>query len=945
MHLLNIDNFIVISYLILTLIIGIIKGRNIKSIKEYAIGNFNFSTAALVATITATWLDAAAAIGAHEKIYQFGIVWIIIFMGGALEIFLFQLLTPRIYKFKGHLSVSEILGTWYSPRARIIGGICVALHSIGIIGAQVAAIGYVCYEFFHISPSIGMLIGAGIVVIYSSLGGIKAVTITDMIQFAFFMVAISVIANVLIMKIGGFRQLINHVPAEHLKLLPSYNNPIEYLILFIFFTIPFFDSCIIQRVLMARDERQAATSLKATAVVMVVFYVLCGLIALSVRGLNADLNPNDVLYYTINNYLPAGIKGLGIAGLLAVIMSSADSYLNTSSVAIIHDVITPLRKTSLSIKEKLFITKVASLIIGSGAILVAISFESIINIIIKAWIVWAAIMVVPLYAVFFNIKANFQIFLSGALAGISTVIIWIIFDIEAKIGIDSNIPALFANLVAFIVSSFYYHKYASYKLYIPLYIEEEVTTNSRGFLNKIRYLESFFMNYYKYLPTINNLARLSRIRVHYYGAQYKLFGSFAIASFLIPYFMWSESSTITIMNQEISVILRFIACVLAFMLVIHDMWEVKLQRYLPLYWHFTLMYCLPFMTTFLFLYNEGSIEWYINMAVALFLLALLVDWQTFIAMITGGVGLGYSLYVCLMAQEKLNLIFSDLHKWHLFLYVAIIPTLVGMLFARNREYIQKRVVEILDYKVQERTDELERALVIKKEFLSNLSHEIRIPVMGIINYSQGLYARWPDLTEEKKLEILQKLDSTVERFYSFVDNIMDMSKFESGTVELNPSQINLEELIQEAIIESKSLPFKQELSISYKNEAETPMIEADRARIKQVLHNLLDNAIKYTNKGMIDISLQEGKEQMEDGSIISGIKVSIADEGMGIPEDELELIFDSFSQSTRTKTGAGGRGLGLSISRRIIEAHCGKIWAQPNKDKGAILSFILTRKL
>ncbi|AZL16163.1 sodium:solute symporter family protein [Rickettsiales endosymbiont of Stachyamoeba lipophora] len=468
MNILNIDNLIVIAYLLVTLVVGIYKGRNIKTFKEYAIGDYKFSNSALVATITATWLDAAAVIGTHERVYQFGIVWVVIFLFGVLEIFLFQLLAPRIYRFKGHLSVSEILGTWYGPRARVIGGICVALHSIGIVAAQVGAIGYLCHEFFHISPVIGIIIGAGAVVIYSSFGGIKAVTYTDIIQFAFFMVAIPLIANIMLIKAGGYSGLFEKVPAEHLKIFPNYGSVSEYLVLFLFFAIPLFDSCLIQRVLMANSKEQVVTSFKSTALVMILFYVLCGLIALSVLTINTDLDPNNVLYYTINNYLPVGIKGLGIAGLLAVVMSTADSYLNTSSVAIIHDVVNPLRKTSLSGKQELLIIKLTALIVGVGAILVAISSESMHRIVMKAWIIWAAIMVIPLYAVFFNIKSNAKTFVISILAGIATVVIWLIYDIEAKTGIDSNIPALVANLIAFATASLYYRKYAPEKLSCPV---------------------------------------------------------------------------------------------------------------------------------------------------------------------------------------------------------------------------------------------------------------------------------------------------------------------------------------------------------------------------------------------------------------------------------------------------------------------------------------------
>ncbi|MBN8828622.1 MAG: sodium:solute symporter family protein [Sphingobacteriia bacterium] len=474
---LNFDSIIVLLYLATTLFIGMYAGRNIKNMKEYAVGDYKFSTSTLTATITATWIGAGSAIGTHEKVYQFGIVWIFIFLGGVVAIFIFQLLAPKIIKFKGSLSTAEMLTRWYGPKVRTIAGICVAICSIGMVGSQIRAVGYLFNEFFDISPVLGIMIGAGIVVAYSSFGGIKAVTYTDVLQFAFFVVAIPLIANVALGQVGGYKVLLDNVPAEHFKLFPNYGKPIEYLTLFFFFAIPFWDSCLIQRVLMARDRNQIVSSFKATAFVMLLFYIICGQTALSALVLNPNLDPNKVLYFVINNYLPLGIKGLGIAGLLAVVMSTADSYLNNSSVAIIHDIVNPSRKTPLSSKQELFITKLSTLTIGCLSIIFAIQFKSITEAMIKSWVLWGAVMVVPLYGAVLGIRSNAKTFILGALGGLTTVVIWAIFDIEARTGVDSVMPALATNLTVFTLASLYYHKLAPEKLYKPNVLQE----NFEGF--------------------------------------------------------------------------------------------------------------------------------------------------------------------------------------------------------------------------------------------------------------------------------------------------------------------------------------------------------------------------------------------------------------------------------------------------------------------------------
>ncbi|MBN8828621.1 MAG: HAMP domain-containing histidine kinase [Sphingobacteriia bacterium] len=405
--------------------------------------------------------------------------------------------------------------------------------------------------------------------------------------------------------------------------------------------------------------------------------------------------------------------------------------------------------------------------------------------------------------------------------------------------------------------------------------------------------------------------------------------------------MWSANNSITFMQQDISIILRFIAGILAFGLIIHDMWSKPFTNYLPLYWHLTLMYSLPFLTSFLFLYNNGSYEWLINIALSLFLLAMLVDWISFIALLAVGISLGYILYTKLVGYENIKIIFNNPHKFYLFIYVTFFSTLIGMLFSRNRESIQKSVVDMLEKRVKERTRELEEALLIKKEFLANLNHEIRTPITGIIAYCKALYEHWNDFSEDKKIEILKKLNNAVDRFYTFVSNIFDLSKFETGKIHLNLEKFNLEEIIKEVMEESEIIKLKKNINIALNCNIPFPIIEGDRFKVKQVIRNLLGNAIKYTSEGIISINVKYGKELKDDGSVIKGIIVSISDEGIGIPEEELEVIFDPFSQSTRTKSPASGRGLSLSVSRKIIETHLGKIWAKNNKNKGATFSFIL----
>ncbi len=131
------------------------------------------------------------------------------------------------------------------------------------------------------------------------------------------------------------------------------------------------------------------------------------------------------------------------------------------------------------------------------------------------------------------------------------------------------------------------------------------------------------------------------------------------------------------------------------------------------------------------------------------------------------------------------------------------------------------------------------------------------------------------------------------------------------------------------------------IEISYDQSANYRAV-IDKERISQVLRNLISNAIKFTEKGKIQLSMRLTTLKNENKNKIQAIEFSIKDEGIGIPPDELVYIFDKFNQSAKTKTGAGGTGLGLTISKEIIKAHQGIIWADNNPNNiGSIFTFII----
>lgn len=224
----------------------------------------------------------------------------------------------------------------------------------------------------------------------------------------------------------------------------------------------------------------------------------------------------------------------------------------------------------------------------------------------------------------------------------------------------------------------------------------------------------------------------------------------------------------------------------------------------------------------------------------------------------------------------------------------------------------------------------------KSEFLANMSHELRTPLHGILSFARfGL--RNIDKADKSKLEkYFDRINQSGERLLVLLNDLLDLSKLEAGKVILDKRQYDLVELVEDCLLEMEASFKEKQHQIIWKNKPRILLAEFDRARIGQVVTNLLSNACKFTAENR-EITLTVSDYQLE--SEVKAILFCIEDEGIGIPVNELDFVFTKFEQSSWTKSNSGGTGLGLAICREIILAHEGKIWAENRKSVGAKFSF------
>ena len=273
--------------------------------------------------------------------------------------------------------------------------------------------------------------------------------------------------------------------------------------------------------------------------------------------------------------------------------------------------------------------------------------------------------------------------------------------------------------------------------------------------------------------------------------------------------------------------------------------------------------------------------------------------------------------------------------------------------ARRIEQELKESRDRLTVEVNARTAELraakeaaERANLAKSEFLANMSHELRTPLHAMISFSQIGVAKALDVTPDRLKGYFEKIHGAGQRLLVLVNDVLDLSKLEAGKMDLAIGPHDLAVLAREVGEELAPLMTEKSLRFVAPPAGMQAQADVDGVRITQVLRNLLSNAIKFSRQGKsvrieIEAATVPVGRRASDSIAEPGWRMTVFDEGIGIPDSELEAVFDKFVQSSKTKTGAGGTGLGLAITREIVESHHGRIRAYNQNSGGAAFEVLL----
>lgn len=245
-----------------------------------------------------------------------------------------------------------------------------------------------------------------------------------------------------------------------------------------------------------------------------------------------------------------------------------------------------------------------------------------------------------------------------------------------------------------------------------------------------------------------------------------------------------------------------------------------------------------------------------------------------------------------------------------------------------RDWAKQKTIEINQLKAQEK---------FRKEFLSNISHEFKTPLFAIQGYIETLQDGMIEENPEMAASFLNKASRNLDRLSYLIHDLDEIAKLESGQIVLNKEKFDIQTLVKETIDDLEDKANTANIKLHFNTKGNNPIyVRGDRKKIQQVLVNLIDNSIKYGNRG--------GQTQIKTIPLIDQILIEITDNGQGIEEKNLPRVFERFFRADKSRSReVGGSGLGLAIVKHIIEAHQQNVHVRSTEGIGTTFSFTVEK--
>ncbi|MGI2299423.1 sodium:solute symporter family transporter [Candidatus Cardinium hertigii] len=456
----NMPLYIVAAFLGLTLLMGIYFSRKKTTFREYAIGNKQFPTATLVATVLATAYGGGGLLRTVEYTCVFGLWWIIYIFLSFLGYWVMSKLVLRMGLFMNHFSISETIGSIYGIYPRIITASVSIATCITTISAQILVMSYsikMCLN--SIDSFLITILSTFLLIFYSAFGGVRAITYTDVLQFITFSVIIPLLSWFMFIKVGKpvaeiVPMLQTHDRFQFSSLLHSKNQVINLFLLALTSLVPAVSPAIIQRIYMSSGPIQAQKVFAYTGIFKFIINSFILLIGIFVFAGTPNIT-KEAVWPHIMNHVPPIFQGLVAISLLAMAMSTADSCLNASTVIVSHDIIKNIVRNKKEISDIVLfrIAKWTTLVIGLLSMMLAFRCNDLLQLLYLCFSCELPIIAAPFTLLIFGFRGTSRTALIGMATGLCTILAWKKW-VAPSTGIDGSFVAMVANGLAMLAAHY-----------------------------------------------------------------------------------------------------------------------------------------------------------------------------------------------------------------------------------------------------------------------------------------------------------------------------------------------------------------------------------------------------------------------------------------------------------------------------------------------------------
>ncbi|MCC2646629.1 MAG: sodium:solute symporter family protein [Rickettsiaceae bacterium] len=855
---LTIETTAVTLFLLLNLAVGVYYSRGVNSLRLFAVGDRNFSTLSIACTIVATYISGDLFITYVSETYKEGLFFVIAALSGVICLLsIGWVFGPRMKEFFGDLSVAETMGRLYGRKVRVITALSSIGIAVGMTSVQIKVFSTLFNHYFSFSSSLAIIASSLIVIFYSALGGINSVVFTDILQFLTFSVFIPMFVLFLLQGFTNIDQIIltlqtNKVFDYH-QLVNS-DNPrfLPNIFLLFWCLIPSFNSAMYQRILIAKDTAQIRSSFSLAALLCLIILCLICFIGLILLSINPEKDPNNIILHAIDICNFPGLKTFALIGIIAMVMSTADSWINTTAIIIAHDLSEPF---GFELKKSLNLVRISSILVGFFALFLALSASSLLELALLSANFYMPIVTVPLIFSLLGFRTTTRVILLGMITGIITILIWK-YQINKLTEINSVVPAMIMHSIALISAHYLLREPGGW---IGKAVYDEVHTKKvepyRIIKNRvIRHLYDTIIKVKEFdiLSYLNN-------RIPTTDNTFIYFAIGGVISLLGTIFIRQD---LYIKNAIIISSLQGIIFLISSIFIFLKIWPVKVKNlYIGTIWHLSI-FMLGLVSTLLLVVSQFSELQLIIFFINYIILALLLSWKEGIAVL--------AIHLLITLPLGINLFIDNYNKLALSIVLKLVPlstVLIFIIYFYIKPLQEKTDEEkMLRKKFQKLYQELEKSYRVIES-----SSEQTIKLQRLLDKKSSVEKNFIRLMNEK-LKLLQ------------VKNIIKNKNLDLGDLPIiiqdeEITSINFKECLKEITDFIGYSIEKQNINLHIDCQKEEINIGLGKASVYQVIYSLIVN--------IVDLLPKQSKLLIKDLSNVDLFKIDLEYNGYGLSREDI----------------------------------------------------------